>query len=271
MNYTEEMIMVDEKLPMKIFLHDKATCIVPKHWHNSLEINYIIQGQANSFINGVEQELSDDDMEVINIGDIHSCRPQSVNGICAIVLLIPKDLFKNEYISIDNIYFEVSNKEIENSIKTIVKKIGETYRSDISIFKNTKIKGYLYELIYTLLNYCRKDKRNRMFSENKQIERMSGITSYIKENYKEDLSLETLSEIYGVSREHLSRIFKAHVGITFIKYLESVRLYYAHRDLLNTDYSILEIALENGFPNVKSFITAFKNNYGITPNKYRKK
>ena len=270
MNYTEEMIMVDRNLPIKIFIHNKATGIVPKHWHNSLEINYIINGKATSFINGVESELNDDDIEIINIGDIHSCRPQSINGVCAVVILIPKDLFKEEYADIENIYFEVKNKEIESNIKNIVRRIGKVYVEENSTFKNTKIKGYLYELIYILLNNCSKGKRNGLFVENKHIERMSSITSYIKENYKEEISLETLSEIYGVSREHLSRIFKAHVGITFVKYLESVRLYYAHRDLLNTDYSVLNIALENGFPNVKSFITAFKNNYGSTPNKYRR-
>ncbi len=263
--------MVDKNLPVKIFLHNKATCVVPNHWHNSLEINYMIKGQAKSFINGIEEQLNDDEIQIINIGEVHSYSPQTLNGVHAIVLLIPKDLFKDEYSNIDNIYFEVCNEEIENNIKAIVRRIGDTYKSNESEFKNTKIKADLYELIYILLNYCKKEKSNRVFSENKQIERMSVITSYIKENYKEDISLETLSEIYGVSREHLSRIFKAHVGITFIKYIETVRLYYAHRDLLNTDYSILEIALENGFPNVKSFITAFKNNYGITPNKYRRK
>ena len=58
------------------------------------------------------------------------------------------------------------------------------------------------------------------------------------------------------------------MGINFKNYLVNVRLSSAYRDLINTDYSITHIALENGFPNLKSFITAFKRTYGETPYKY---
>ena len=40
---------------------------------------------------------------------------------------------------------------------------------------------------------------------------------------------------------------------------------------MNTDHSLCDIAFNNGFPNNKSFIKAFKTHYGMTPSEYRKK
>ena len=60
------------------------------------------------------------------------------------------------------------------------------------------------------------------------------------------------------------------MDITFKEYLTSVRLYNANKELMNTDYSVLQIALDNGFPDARSFINKFKEVYNETPNKYRK-
>ncbi|MNI94463.1 Bifunctional transcriptional activator/DNA repair enzyme AdaA [compost metagenome] len=69
---------------------------------------------------------------------------------------------------------------------------------------------------------------------------------------------------------YFSRFFKKTTGETYHSYLTSIRLYHAHKDLLNRDASITDIALANGFANVKAFIEAFKKGYHATPAQYRK-
>jgi AraC-like DNA-binding protein len=58
-------------------------------------------------------------------------------------------------------------------------------------------------------------------------------------------------------------------GQTFHSYLTNIRLYHAYRQLQEQDTTITQIALENGFANVKSFIEAFKKVYHVTPGRYR--
>ena len=97
------------------------------------------------------------------------------------------------------------------------------------------------------------------------------ITSYIKEHYSEELSLERLAEIFGYSPTYLSRMFQKYAGINYKSYLQSIRVEYAYQELANSERTLSEIALENGFPNSKALAKAFSKKYGMLPSEYRKK
>ena len=68
----------------------------------------------------------------------------------------------------------------------------------------------------------------------------------------------------------LSMKSPARMDTTFKKYLTSIRVHHAYQDLMNTDLSILQIALDNGFSDARAFSSAFYSYYGETPLKYRK-
>lgn len=60
------------------------------------------------------------------------------------------------------------------------------------------------------------------------------------------------------------------MGITFLKYLNSIRLEHAYIELVNTDHNISEIIERNGFKNYKMFTKLFKDEYDCSPNEKRK-
>lgn len=68
----------------------------------------------------------------------------------------------------------------------------------------------------------------------------------------------------------LTRYFKKQTGTTFYQYLQKIRLKHAYYDLMHTDMKIIDIALNNGFKNVKSFEKVFQNKYQKTPTNYKK-
>jgi AraC-like DNA-binding protein len=102
------------------------------------------------------------------------------------------------------------------------------------------------------------------------LERLTLITNYIKENYDQSLSLDSIAQVFGLSPEYLSRFFVKHVGMTLFQYINAIRLERSYRVLMNTDHSIIQIALEHGFPNEKSFARVFKKVFQATPHQYRK-
>ena len=88
-------------------------------------------------------------------------------------------------------------------------------------------------------------------------------------HYTEKLSLEEVANQVGFSREYFCRFFKQHMGITFLRYLNEVRISHAGRILMNTDKSISEVMQESGFTNQTIFNRLFKEIYGMTPRQAR--
>lgn len=79
-----------------------------------------------------------------------------------------------------------------------------------------------------------------------------------------------MQALAGCSSEHLSRIFKAHFGITPTEFVAEVRLNYAANMLANSDRDIIYIAMEAGFGNLSHFYKLFKEKFKTTPKAYRR-
>ena len=101
--------------------------------------------------------------------------------------------------------------------------------------------------------------------------RQKEILTYLEEHYYEELTLESVAQNFRVSSSYFSRQFHKCFHVNFKTFLNDLRLNKAFEDIVKTDKSIQNIALENGFYNVKSFIQLFKTNYTVTPLQYRKK
>ncbi|WP_394692301.1 helix-turn-helix transcriptional regulator [Hyphobacterium sp.] len=84
-----------------------------------------------------------------------------------------------------------------------------------------------------------------------------------------ELSLRTLSDITGVTKNHISETLSQHLGVNFFDFVNSHRADEARRLLEETDLSILEIALEVGFNSRSTFNAAFKKHVGAPPSTYR--
>ena len=101
----------------------------------------------------------------------------------------------------------------------------------------------------------------------KDIERQQ---EYIQEHFRENLTLETLSKIFGCSKFHMSREFKKYTGKNMHEYLTECRVAAAQRLLRYSDMPVWEIAEYVGFENQNGFYRAFKQREELSPSLYRK-
>ncbi|MBO5879574.1 MAG: helix-turn-helix domain-containing protein [Clostridia bacterium] len=107
-------------------------------------------------------------------------------------------------------------------------------------------------------------------SENALPTRMvENLDSYIRENYKDEISNTEIGAIFGYHPFYVSRMLKEKKGITLRQYIISYRFKAARKMLMLTDKSIAEIAEENGFTDASYFAKSFKATFGITPKEYR--
>ena len=95
--------------------------------------------------------------------------------------------------------------------------------------------------------------------------------SYLREHFQNPVTLETLGALTGYVPLHVLRIFKSETGKTPHDFLCELRMTHARDMLLNTELSIAGIALECGFQSASHFQTLFKNKFGITPGKFRRR
>lgn len=132
-----------------------------------------------------------------------------------------------------------------------------------------RIKGQMFDflgILYEehLIEIVKFDKK-----EEERIKIIIKIINFIKENYKENIKLETLAKLVSFELTYFSKFFKKYIGYNFSEYLKSYRISKAMELLETTKLSTTEICYECGFNELSYFIKVFKKKNQITPNKYR--
>ncbi len=99
--------------------------------------------------------------------------------------------------------------------------------------------------------------------------RVLKVKNYIAKNYTEEIRLNTLADIAGMSPSAFSRFFKSHTGRTLSEYIIEQRLGYASRMLVDTTNSVAEICYACGFNNLSNFNRIFKKKKNCSPTEFR--
>lgn len=128
-------------------------------------------------------------------------------------------------------------------------------------------------LISLLIKYSRMHEK-QWESKSKPIGEYYGciykILRYIDENYANDISMNDLSSVTGLSADYMSRRFKETLHMPPSEYLRKFRISRAMELLCTTDLSVAEIAFRTGFSDVSLFSRVFKQFVGLPPASYRK-
>lgn len=248
-----------------------------EHWHPELEIVYTYAGHAAHFIDGRVHVAAPDSLLITNSESIHKVIsdtdiPESVD-LVALVLIVNRDFVRTLVPNLSEMYFATEVREHLPEIREIMLYMAR-YADDrrpIEPYEEWMLIGKMYELMSVL---CRTSlyPREEIFPINseKNLERLRGVMIYVKEHYKEPLLQSEVSARFHFTKEYFSRFFRNNTGMTFKEYLTRVRLRSAKDEILATDKSMLEVALDNGFTDSRSLINAFKAMYGTTPYQFRK-
>ncbi len=123
-------------------------------------------------------------------------------------------------------------------------------------------------LLATLL--LRLDTIEKKLNRNKKLHpALNRAVEYIESNLARDIPVSELARRCGVSQGHLNLLFQTEFGAGANHYILSKRMRLARQLLLNTYYTISEVAGICGFSGGNYFTRAFKQYYGVTPGKYR--
>ena len=107
-------------------------------------------------------------------------------------------------------------------------------------------------------------------SESNGSDRLTRIKDYIHQNFDKDISLPEVAAKANMAVTTFCNFFKDQYRITFVEYLNSVRIGHACKLLSDTDRNVVEVAFECGFNNLANFNRQFKKYKKMTPTDYRK-
>lgn len=270
MNINHELVNFKTSSPLQFSV--LAIENLERYWHQSIELLYVLSGNAQVYCRNTQYNLREDDIILINMFDVHS-----VSGNKCEVLSLKIDV---SALDPEISHFSQKRFNCNSSIETdktkftpLKKLIALIVKANINPGDSIDLlnKSYIYELLYILTAYFNVEDNANSKDVNKNFERIKNIVIYINEHYKEKISLNSLAETFFLSTPYISKIFKEFIDISFSDYLTEIRLSHAVKDLANPNSKIEYISEKNGFSNTRSFVAAFKNKYNYLPSKHRKK
>src|ERR1700730_10707068 len=92
---------------------------------------------------------------------------------------------------------------------------------------------------------------------------------FIESHLADQLTLDGIAAISGISRFHLVRAFAAATGLSVMRYVRARRLSEAARALASGAPDILTLALEADYGSHEAFTRAFRDHFGMTPEAVR--
>jgi AraC-like DNA-binding protein len=102
-----------------------------------------------------------------------------------------------------------------------------------------------------------------------QLSHVEKIAEFLSDHYLEGLSIQDIAAQVSLHPNYAMDIFRKAFGTTILEYLNTLRVAHAQQMLVNTDQSVLNIALESGFGSLSQFYVTFNRLCGLSPKAYR--
>lgn len=277
----EEIFKPEQRIA---FMKHPRYMMTTLHKHNFLEMNYVFAGRCIQVINGKQVILNEGEFCLLDTNVSHTIEPAGRNDIIINCLMrknyFDADLLKrlsgNDLISefiTDAVYKnKASNQYIlfpsgdNRKTKHVMNELLAEY-FDPGLCSEEIINSYMIILFSELLRLF---KRSAEESRGPAIQKaqITDVLLYIEQNYAQ-VTLSSAAEFFGFHPNYLSRLLKNHLGISFIKIVQDVKLGRACSILENTNISIAKVAQEVGFSNMNVFYELFYERFAMTPREYR--
>ncbi len=104
---------------------------------------------------------------------------------------------------------------------------------------------------------------------NTNLRRIENIYSYVRKNLAEDINQTEIASRVGLTTQGFSRFFKKYTGLTFVKFVNTLRVNEACRLLVRESFDVTQIAYMCGYQNISNFNRRFQELKGVTPSDFR--
>ena len=246
------------------------------HWHpEEYELNILLHG-SQDFCRGTENKvLEADDVLLVEPGMGHASFAQSANTRALVLHFSSKALkpfVKKGYtLQFSDCCSTAQNRDTEyfRLIRFYAAQVYDA-ASTGGPYAHLKARGSMELLLAAFCDgFEPRIVKTVPEQEGQQQEVVRRLIAYLERHYREKITLEDLAQAFQYNRTYVSTLFKNTVGINFHEYLTRLRFQHALSELAATEKNLTEIAIDNGFSDLKSFNKRFKETLHRTPAEYR--
>lgn len=258
--------------------HNVQTDNYPTHWHTSLEV---IMPYVNSYdveIAGVRTTVKVGDIFIIPPGELHTLYAPDDGE--RLIMLFDYSLFStlqglNSLLDSLHPFKHITKAKypaVSGILTNCLKEAEYEYFHD-NAYRDACLYYMLMKFLVTL-GRANLDIKTPFPSlpeglQHEYVNKFMAVCNYITDHYTEDLPIEKLCEITGLTRNSFSRYFENFTGLSFADYLNQKRISYAEKLLIYPTISTTEVAMQCGYKSLSTFNRAFRAIKKCSPTEYR--
>ncbi|MDP4264999.1 MAG: AraC family transcriptional regulator [Bacteroidota bacterium] len=239
-----------------------------RHFHDHYVIELVTKGVDNFYCDGRNYTAQNDQLVLINPGEVHTG-----NTVSDIPLhyysLYPGKKELEQVAAILGISLPVNfcfqRSLVDSSLLT--QKLRLFFDSLGSGQVSLQQQEIFFDCMYELLQPASRNNHQSISCHSKN-ERIQLLTGFIRSHFKENISLQQLSGLVSLDPFHLTRLFKKAVGVSLYEYLLIIRTEHA-RQLLRKGLKVREAAVQSGFYDSSHFNRIFYKMNGASPKSFR--
>ena len=248
------------------------------HFHPELELVFVHGGSGKRHIGKNVSYFNDGDLVLMGANLPHYGFTDRLTGSRSETVVQFKEDFLGER------FFDIPEM---NSVKKLfrIAKQGITFhgKTKESVGKKIETLSWIdhYDRLLGLLEIIKELSLSQEYEilnadgvalavDAKENERINTVYNFIRENFKESISLDEISDQVHMTVPAFCRYFKKNSRKTFTKFVNEYRVVHASKLLAETPMSITDIAFESGFNNFSHFNKRFREFTGKSPSEYRK-
>lgn len=253
----------------------------PLHWHDEMEIVYVIDGSLVVSVGGDDYTLSAGELVCIQPQLIHSIGQNGNNCARYVTILFRLSLLENSGADIctESFFEPVESRRLSLQIyisrqHEMCEKIGSCARRLIEIRRSGNegyeliIKSILFEMMHYMSRYAEPENAEE-FHLRSLHEKLKKSIAFMQENYADEVTIAMAASVSNFSPGHFSRMFRQLTGSSFTQYLKNYRLEMAAKLISEGKVRISDAAVSCGFNNLSYFTRSFVGKYGMTPREFR--
>lgn len=273
LKYYYEFIGQKYHLPLSLCINGFSNTLF--HQGDCLEIVYVLKGQFIVNIGTNEYILKSRSFAVIAPNEIHCIRKSNASDDSEMLIvhiaqndIMDKCISKTE-MSLFSFVIDDTSDLVYNSLKSSLKSIFKII-IDGNVKKYSLLNIISYQMLVAVYSHPKEEKINRKI-EYMDKDNYFRIVDYLNKNYRNNIKLDDVANYLHFSSSYTSKFIKKYTGESFVKYLSRIRIRASLEDLINSNMTVLDIALKYGFSSVKAYTMFFKEFYKVTPIVYRKR